>query len=187
MFNYMISESIVKRRVNSMFYDLYERFAEDVGEDVSILILEMCGFVPIDLQKAPPGYFERRRVESKLRDLADNYNLTYEKCHHEMVPLWMAPMSFDREKRPEYEKRIRNYCFRHNIKIYHISEVVYNRQEKRTLLPMGRAFEHRPIVHNGKIFKILNYTEFNGNHYLVVDYFSYDKSGPVYYDIARIN
>ena len=187
MFNYMISESIVKRRASSMFCDLYQKFADNVGEDVAISILEMCGFVPVDLQKSVPNFLYIKRVESKLRDMADSYNLTFEKCPHEMVPLWIAPMAVNKERRPELERRIRNYCFRHNIKVYHISEVIYNRQEKRTLLPIGRAFEHRPIIHKGKRFKILNYEKYMDNHYIIVDYFSYDKSGPVYYDIARIN
>ena len=188
----MISGSIVKRRVNSMFYDLYQYFADYIGEDVSIKILEMSGFIVIDMSANPRGnssyYFGGNPVQGKLNDLFDYYNLTYEPPRNDnFLSMYGQEYMGRKDKRFFLEKRIRNYCFRHNIKIYDISEVIYDNKLKLTKLPIGRAFEHRPIIHDGKRIKLLNYTKFMGNHYIVVGYFDEDVNGFLNFDIARIN
>ena len=41
---------MVKKESESMFNYLYQKFADMLGEDVAIEILEMTGFVPIEFK-----------------------------------------------------------------------------------------------------------------------------------------
>ena len=137
----------------SHFNLLYQIFADKLGEDVAINILELCGFQEIDLENKEIDnylYYFRNRVRWNVKRLINKYNLEFS---------------------IENEKKLRNYCFRHNIKIYQISEVIYDAYDKKTKVPLGKSFEQRPIIIKPyKKIQLYTIQEINGEYYMIIGY-----------------
>ena len=156
----------------SMFYQLFDHLADNFSEDVAFYILDFMGFVEIT--------FDKNNLNS------DNYYWNYTIKHK----LFNKIKDYNREVSLINCNKLRNFIFRHNIKVYNISEVIYDNKEKKFLLPKGRMFEHRPIFKHMKQIYVLSYKKDNdGTRYLIIDSNrndNFENNTTINYNITKI-
>lgn len=154
------NNKMVKNPPISMFNTLYNFFAEKLGEDVSLLILNITGCVKIEFKDQ---YWEHLDIKNKIKTLIYKYNYQHNKIN---------------------ELRLRNYIFRKNIKFYYIYDAMI--KNNQVYLPIGRVYEKRPIVKKDKKIKMLSFTTFRENIFITIDYFNSNFIGQKSYNLTKL-
>ena len=177
-----------------MFNVLYNTLSDKVGEDCAIRILEIGGFVEVTFK---PKIKERSKywnsvnyiyeIDDKLRRLTDKYNYLIDKKkgkgYQNLFSIWASKD----DTAQTIQKQMRNIIFRHNIKVYHIKDVIYDKIKNINQVPIGNVYERRPIFKdNHKKIQYLDFTEYNGNYYLVLNFVDTLINGEIEYKHKRI-
>ena len=139
---------MLKGKKNSKIDILSKFFIDKIGEDITEIILKYVEYMELTrvLWCTTP------RIEIKLTKKLIKYNNV---------------SNLERKKR--MIKKIRNFFFRKDIKVYSTNDILYNKILKIEYLPLGKIFEMRPIFPNlPKNVSIVNLYCYQNTYYLII-------------------
>ena len=176
-----------------MFNYLYDKLSDKVGEDCAIKILEISGFVEITfkpkiISEEKSCYGNRvqymYRVDNRLRKLVDKYNYLIDKKEGKRNPYMIGISSM--ENIESVSIRMRNIIFRHNINVYYLEDVIYDKILNNNQVPIGKVYKKNKIFKNNTRIQYLDFTEYNGEYYLVLNFVDELINGEIKYKHERI-
>ena len=178
-----------------MFNYLYDKLSDKVGEDCAMFILEMSGFVEITFKpkiikdKETCDHYRSYvcymyKVDDRLRSLTDKYNFLIDNKEDRSNPYWIHINEYDTIE--SVQKRMRNIIFSHNIKVYYLEDVIYDGVLHKMQIPIGKVFKKKTIFKNNKRIQYLDFTKYEDEYYLVLNFVDKVLESKITYNYERI-